>query len=184
MAKLLLNKQINFSNGRLEVMGVRDCFTPAITFIEIQKELMKSGSQYLIYNSAKQSGYNWFKHMSKVYKGMKKTEAINWALNLISLSGWGIATLEKLDTETKSSVFVMKNSTVAKGFGKCNLLVDHLFRGLAAGGGSYILNDDLDCIETHCISKGDPVCRFLVGKLESLSVSKTDLLTDFGKGIL
>lgn len=181
MAKLLMSKQVKFSDGRLELMGIRDSFTPGVTFVEIQKELMKSGRQHLIYSSAKKSGYNWFKYMSKVYSGMKQTEAVKWGVDLMSLSGWGIPTLEKLDLEKKITIFNLKNSTVAKLYGKSSTPVDHFFRGLTAGGGSYILNEDLDCVETHCLSKGDGFCRFLVAPINLLEVSSKSLRDDFGR---
>ena len=35
MAKLLTNKQIKFTAGRLELMGIRDSFTPMETYVQI-----------------------------------------------------------------------------------------------------------------------------------------------------
>lgn len=180
MAKLLMNKQVKFSEGRLELMGIRDCFTPTITYIEIQRALTKSNSQYLIYNCAKKSGYNWFKNMSKIYKGMKQTEAIRWGMDIVSLSGWGIPSLDKLDLESKISIFNIKNSTTAKLYGPSSIPVDHLFRGLVAGGVSYILNDDLDCVETHCLANGNGLCRFIVAPIKTFKLKKEILERDFG----
>lgn len=181
MAKLLMNKQVKFSEGRLELMGIRDCFTPTITYIEILKTLINSGNQYLLYGSCKKAGYNWFKSMSKIFKGMRQTEAIKWGIDLVSLSGWGIPNLDSIDLEKGVSVFSIKNSTVGKYYGKTTFPVDHLFRGLVAGGVSYILNKDLDCVETHCIAKGDGICRFVVAPIESFKLKKEILLSDFGK---
>ncbi len=35
--------------------------------------------------------------------------------------------------------------------------------GLIAGGSEAIIGKPSECIETHCIAKGDKVCRFEVG---------------------
>ncbi len=180
MAKLLASNQVKFSDGRLELMGVRDCFTPAVTYVEILRVLMKSGSQFIIYNSAKKAGFDWFKTMSGVYKGLKQSEAIKWGLDIVSLSGWGVLTLDSVDIEKKTCVFVLKNSIAAKVFGSSSVQVDHLFRGLAAGGMSYILNGDLECIETHCLAKGDALCRFVVAPMKNLKIDASALKSDFG----
>lgn len=180
MARLLMNKQIKFSDGELVVMGARDCFTPAITYVETLKALTNAGKEYLIYSSAKKAGYDWFSNMSKYYPGMKQTEAINWGVKLISLSGWGIPRVENLDIEKKTTVFTLTNSITAKLYGHSDFPVDHLFRGLVAGGGSFILKDNLDSIETHCAAKGDGICRFVVAPKSKLNVSGENQKLLFG----
>lgn len=180
MAKLLLNQQIKMSEGRLALMGVRDCFTPTITFVSMQKSLEKTGSQHLIYTSSKKAGYDWFKVMSGVYSGMKQFEAIKWGIDIVALSGWGIPQLEKIDLENKLSTFTIKNSTVAKLYGPSDFPVDHLFRGLVAGGVSFILKDDLDCLEKKCSANGDSLCQFLVGPKNKLNIPASRLGCDFG----
>ena len=167
MAKLFLSGQFKFKRGRLEILGVRDCFTPLVTYIEIQKFLMKNNPD-LIYKSAKTAGYNWFKKMAEIYPGMTQTKAIEWGMNFISLSGWGVLKVESLDKDKKKVVFKLENSTLAKEYGVKGEVVDFFFVGLAAGGMSYILKADLDGVETKCIAKGDKFCTFLVANKEEL----------------
>ena len=165
MAKLLFNKQIKFDDGRLVLLGIRDSFTPLDTYLEFQKIMFKSGKEKLIYDSAKVAGFNWFKKMSELFPGITQNKASNWGIDLIALSGWGIPEIEKIDFKNKYAVFILKNSTVARGFGSSEKPVDCLFAGLLAGGMSFSLKEDLDAIETHCLAKGDKECKFVVSKL-------------------
>jgi len=180
MAKLLLNRQVKLEEGRLELMGIRDSFTPTVTYVEILRILLQSNSQHLLYDSAKKAGFDWFQRMSKLYPGLKQSEALKWGVDLIALSGWGIPTVDNFNPKEKKTIFLLKNSPVAKIFGSSKVAVDHLFRGLSAGGGSYILDANLDCVETHCVAKGDSICRFLVAPKEKLGLSKDSLKFEFG----
>ena len=168
------------SEGKLELLGVRTCFTPTETYVQIQRSLEETGSQYLIYQSAKKAGYDWFKVMSEAYPGMKQSEALKWGIDIVSLAGWGITELSKVDPEQKKATFTIRNSSIAKIYGKSESSVDHLFRGLVAGGVSFILKSELDCVESKCVAKGDTLCQFIVGKLDELNVPPLLLHTHFG----
>jgi len=163
MLKLMASKQILFENGRMEVLGIRDCFTPLETYVLIQKEVFKKSGSDLIYSSAKKAGYNWFKKMAENFKGLTQSKASQWGVDLVALSGWGQPEIEKIDFSINFGIFNLRNSTLARAYGTSTEPVDHLFRGLLAGGMSFGTKSDLDSIETHCLAKGDSFCRFLVG---------------------
>ena len=168
VAKLFLSKQIIFEKGHIVLLGHRDSFTPLNTYVEILRIMLKNKNENLIYKSCKTSGYEWFELMAKNFPGMKQMEAIKWGIDLVTLSGWGIPSLKKADLNKKHFIFILKNSTTAKNFGKYKEPVDHLFRGLVAGGMSYIVKTDLDSIETHCTVLGDKVCEFFVAPQKDL----------------
>ena len=93
--------------------------------------------------------------MSSIFRGIKQSEAINWGVDLVSLSGWGDCYSVNLDYKNNFFIFEIKNSTAAKYHGKADYPVDHLFRGLVSGGVSYITKSNLECIEIKCLAKGD-----------------------------
>jgi len=163
MARLLLNKQIKLEEGRMEVLGIRDSFTPLDTYIQIQKEIINLKGEDFIYQSAKKAGFNWFQKMAKNFSGLTQEKASNWGVDLIALSGWGIAKAEKLDFKNNTGKYILENSIIARNYGVANKPVDHLFRGLLAGGMSFATKVDIDCIELTCVALGDSRCEFFVG---------------------
>lgn len=166
MSKLLMSNQIKFTDGRL-ILFERDIFfIPTAAFVQILKILIDTKNEEVLYRAAKGAGVTWFKNMSLAYPGMKQTEAINWGMDIVTLAGWGKISLNSINLDSKNSIFVMTDSLVAKLYGKTNCSVDHLFRGLVAGAVSYILNQEVDAFETHCVAKGDPVCRFTVSPVK------------------
>lgn len=175
VTRLFINNQIKFNQGKLEVLGVRDSFTPAETYVEMLKILLEFGDEEIIYRSAKTAGWEWFSKMRTAFPGMKQLEAINWGVELVTLSGWGIATLEKADLDRKIFLFGLKNSTTAKLLGKSEKPVDHLFRGLIAGGGSFIMKTELDAIERTCLSSGGKYCQFIVAPKQVLESNSFNL---------
>ncbi|MBS3054069.1 MAG: 4-vinyl reductase [Candidatus Aenigmarchaeota archaeon] len=162
LAEMLLNKQIKVDSGRIELMGHRDSFTPLDTYIDILKVITESKNEKLIYDSCKKAGYEWFQIMSEKFPGMRQMEAIKWGVDLVSFSGWGVPVLKKADMDKKTFIFILKNSTVAKHFGKTNKPIDTLFNGLVAGGMSYIVKTDLDSTEIKCVATGGDICEFVV----------------------
>ncbi len=171
MMNLLLNRQIKFENGKLELMGIRDSFTPIETYIEILKILNKANEENLIYYSAKIAGYNWLKSMKITFPGLKQKEAIQWGIDLVSASGWGIPSIEKIDFEANTAIFLLSKSITSQLYGKSEKPVDHLFRGMLAGGLSYILKQELDSVEIECSAMTNiNNCRFIVGPISKLNL--------------
>jgi predicted hydrocarbon binding protein len=161
LEKLLALRQVKFERGQIFLFGQPDLLIPARGFLKIQKELVKSGKENLIYESGKESGYDWFEGMSKNRK-MKVTDVANWGSDLVTLSGWGIAELKKIKQSEKYMEFNLINSTIAKNYGKSNEPVCHMFRGLVAGAAEFTFKCKIDAVETKCIAKGDSICEFII----------------------
>jgi predicted hydrocarbon binding protein len=100
--------------------------------------------------------------MAKNFPNLTQSKASRWGIDLIALSGWGVPEIEKIDFKKNEATFLLRNSTVARELLNSNKPVDHLFRGLLAGGMSFGTKTNLDAIETHCVAKGDKICKFHV----------------------
>jgi len=176
MTTLLLNNQMRFDKGKLELMGIRDSFTPLSTYVEMLKVLSKTKQENLVYYSSKRAGYEWFKKMATAFPGLKQREAITWGIDLVSASGWGTPSIAKLDLEKNFAEFDLTKSVTAELYGKSDAPVDHLFRGLVAGGLSYILKKDLESIETSCAARGNTACHFIVAENKVLLNSYSEVV--------
>jgi predicted hydrocarbon binding protein len=168
VTKLFLTKQVKFEEGRLELMGIRDCFTPLDTYMEIQKNLVSRGKSDMIYQSSKKASFEWLRKLGSLFNGLTQSKAISLGIDIIELSGWGQLYLEKVDFNKKIAFFKVVDSTLARKYGNSAKPVDYMMRGLLAGGLGFIMKEDLDCYETECAASGADVCRFVVGKKDEI----------------
>lgn len=161
LTELLMHNQIKFEKGSITIFGRPSSLLPTDSFVNLQKQLEKAGHENSIYYASKESGRLWFEEMNRTYS-LKGKDVIMWGSNIVTLAGWGEAVITKRDDAEKVIVFNLKNSMTVKIYGPTDHAVDHLFRGLLCGAMSAIYKVDLDCVETQCVAKGDPICEFLV----------------------
>ena len=74
----------------------------------------------------------------------------------------GATIAEKIDLEGES-ILIMDNSCIATAYKKKQKKpVCSYIAGLIAGGAEGITGHEFECVETHCIAKGDKHCRFVL----------------------
>jgi predicted hydrocarbon binding protein len=161
--KLLMARQIQFEKGKLELLGQPVVFVPVQMFSHLIKHTKNSQKiANLIYTGCKLASEDFSKMMNKKYKFKTRRDFSKWLIDLFSLSGWGILTLEKLDFEGGEAIFHLKDSPVCKMYGRSDKPIDHAIRGLLAGGGHGILAKEVNAIETKCVSMGGTYCEFIL----------------------
>jgi predicted hydrocarbon binding protein len=63
-------------------------------------------------------------------------------------------------------IVTLKDSFFAKALGRTGQPECHIVRGLLEGTAKVILKKDYECKEISCLSKGDPLCEFLLSLRE------------------
>lgn len=76
--------------------------------------------------------------------------------------GWGRFEVEKLDTEGKELIVVVRNSPFAEAYGDADKGVCHMIRGVMAGMAAGIFGTEVRSEETLCQAKGDELCCFVL----------------------
>jgi len=170
LSDLMIHKQLRYEEGRIQLLDQRVCMFPLDMLSQLQKELENEDSGNLVYYMAKKTGVTWFKNLYSSFK-IKRVDVIKWGFNVISLAGWGIPNIVKMDREKKIMVFTLKDAGQAKVYGKSDESVDHYFRGCAASAGVLLFECNCDAIETKCISKGDSICEFVVKPKENFDLT-------------
>lgn len=169
-------KFLNISDGEIQVWNIPMNIIPTFVLREWQKDTIKEVGYKKafkkIYDSAKIGSEEYNKNFIKKEGFKDKRQIINWQTRIVSLSGWGIIEIAKIDFEKDEYVAHFKNNPFAKTYGKTNYPVDFLICGFIAGGFSASLGKTLDCIETKCVSKGDSFCEFIVGSPKRIEKEK------------
>lgn len=177
MQKLILARQIKFDKGSIEILNQPMVLSPAWVYsylLKVTKNPIEMG--YLIYEGTKLATKDG---MAKEVKKQKKLEGLDltrWIMESGSLAGWGKLSLKEFNGKECTAKVISENSTIAKLFGKSDLAVDHAIRGFAAGTACVVFNrEDIEAIETRCISTGDNICEFKFMPRDKLN--KKDKLT-------
>ena len=105
--------------------------------------------------------------------GLKAIEVIE---QYFSESGWGHIENVQVDREHfRAIIHVSNNPFASKLFGKSKEPIDHLFRGIFAGLFSVAFEKKMECVELHCVARGEQDCEFVVKEQHDFDVSKKEV---------
>jgi predicted hydrocarbon binding protein len=177
-AKLLMAREIKFKEGEISLLGDRVVLIPAYSLGSMLKsasenpELGKS-----LYYVSKECLRNGFAKVVRSKYGLTGMRLIEWLVNVGHVAGWGSISIVKRDVspERVEFVFHVKNPPLL-GLAKSAKPVDHIFRGMIAGGESMAFDADVEAIETKCVAQGNPYCEFVAKRREQFLADKNNPL--------
>ena len=70
--------------------------------------------------------------------------------------------MEEFDREGRKLIVLVRNSAFAEAYGSAQKGACHMIRGVMAGMAAGIFGGDVRSEETHCLAKGDELCRFVI----------------------
>jgi len=162
--KLLFSRQINFEEGKIKLLDQPVAISPILIYVKILQALRKKygkNADKIFYDASKETGKIYMSVLKEKYR-MSKNEMSKWAANSITLSGWGKVKVIKYDFSKAVSHIIVEDSTFAKTYGGSKTSTDVILQGFFAGGASSIFEKNVECKEIKCISKGDPICEFII----------------------
>ena len=107
------------------------------------------------------------KNFIKVYKLKKFEERYKVAMDVLQLSGMGF--YETINFERgKYTYFKTLNNPLPQFFYPSKEPVCHFIRGANAGGGVWVHERIMNCVEEKCESQNKKQCVFLNGSIETL----------------
>jgi len=168
--KLLLAKEMSFTEGKIQVLGNRVVLPPANFFSEFASRINDSPEMVdIVYQSAKVSFRDGIaKTIGKKY-GFNINDFYRWLTDIATMAGWGILKWEEFDAESKKGVIFVEDSPVASDLkGKVKSPCDHVVCGFIAGGTSALFMEDMDVVETECLALGAPRCKFIAGPAKTI----------------
>lgn len=167
--KLLFARQLKSEEGRLTILDVPILMMSVNTLSALQDLIIKelgAGGIKKIYESGKVGGIK----LAEEHKNKLKVESYKLfevMKNLVEMGGWGKIKTIKQDYKNSYAVYSFLNNEIglSKQYSEPSC---HIIRGLTAGLHTVIFNEEVECIETNCISKGDKYCQFIVGPRKNL----------------
>jgi len=156
----------------------RVAIVPADFLVTLTKQIHDSPERiFEIYTAAKTAVRNEFAKNLGTTFDFSFEDYGKWLVDIAKFSGWGKLEWGDLDFEKRRAIIYITNSPVGnKLVGQVNDPVDHIIRGLMAGGASYAFNRDVDILETKCIAVGDPFCEFIIKPSEEFLKSRSPLV--------
>jgi predicted hydrocarbon binding protein len=169
--RLRLDKKHRILSG-----GIPMILTPRWFFVNVQKELEKSGGRKMAkavyYRAGFTSAYNYCRTQRKAQK-MAGTETIPDYLGSMSVRGWGKFKIVHLDIAKGKGIFRLEQSAFGEEYGPRGRAVCHCWPGAMAGAVQEILDAQGRLLhvqgkELKCKSKGDKYCEFVVSPIRKI----------------
>lgn len=160
----MIAREIRLEDGKLLILSEPWFMLPVKIFVETTKEILKEPKHVLsLYYTAKKGNKT---SMSKTLKNryiVRGRKFIDLAIDMTKMGGWGLIKTVTADEENGHVIFNIYNSAIGMNYGRSKKPVDHVWRGILAGGISVAFDKDIDFVETDCIAQGKAFCIF-VGK--------------------
>jgi len=125
-------------------------------------DIFGSGATTIIYQMGLESGMSKAKRAMKEY-GLEGVDALRVILKERVAKGWCIPEIEVFDEKKNEAVIKVYELFECLPFrGKLKEPRSHFFRGYLEGVFKTLFDAKYTAIETECIAKGDPYCRFMI----------------------
>ncbi len=162
VTKMMISGNLKFSNGQIILMGEKVFLIPVSYFAEETKKAIKEGKHEVmnIYWSAWVAGYHIMKNFIKIYKLKKFEERYKIAMDVLQLAGMGF--YETINFEKgKYTYFKTLNNPLPQSLYPSKEPVCHFIRGANAGGGVWVHERIMNCVEEKCEAQNKKLCVFL-----------------------
>ncbi len=183
-AKLLMANAFKLEQGEIQIFNIPVVMMPADAQVHLLKNSIdKLGVQEgteLLYNSAKVGTKQYCVELLR-NTNARGAELSKLYSDIVTLAGYGVASLVKFDYPNKIVVCRFTNSPIAKRYnlliGKSKYPVDAITLGLFAGSFGVLFNTDFDAIEVKCVAMGDQYCEFVFAPPEEIEKIKLAMNT-------
>ena len=134
------------------------------SFVRIQKlaeEILgKEGAAVVFYEAGKKGGITWTRTWKDEW-GLEGSAFIRAIEEFFAELGWG-----KFSIDIETCTIKVKNSFIAKGYGKSDVPVCHFLHGYYAGIVEVLTDRVMDGEEVKCAACGDDLCVFVLNPTE------------------
>jgi len=161
---ILDNLEYDADEGRIAFKDVRYMVIRPDTVVDFQKAVEAEVGERVA-KMMMAGGYTGGSRSSRRYKELfnySDEEIVAFMCKMGGEIGWGKFEVEKLDTEDKKLIVVVRNSPFAEAYGPSDKGVCHMIRGVMAGMAAGIFASEVSSEETLCRAKGDELCRFVL----------------------
>ncbi|UCG95710.1 MAG: hypothetical protein JSV92_01510 [archaeon] len=169
ITKMLISGNIKFKEGQIVLMGEKVFLLPVSYFAEETRRAMKEGMDNImdIYWSAWVAGYHIMKNFVRGYKLKKFEERYKVAMDVLQLAGMGF--YETINFKRgEYTYFKTRNNPLAQSFFPSKKPICHFIRGANAGGGVWVHETIMNCLEEECESQNHKECVFLNATIDVL----------------
>ena len=167
MENSILN-QLSAEPGHFSFKGIRYMLIRPDTIIHFQKAVEATVGQEkcaeMMMAGGLTGGSRSTRHFIKAL-GYNEEEIATFMCGMGSELGWGDFRLMSLDMESGQLVVEVAGSPFAAAYGRSDVSVCHMIRGVLKGLGASVFRGNVSSSETRCIAKGDEICRFEISKL-------------------
>lgn len=161
--KLLLSGQLNWTEGRINLLGVYNFIAPIEFFEYYTKFIKELGNKKELdnyYLSGWVAGYVITKNLMKTYKLKTPQERYTTAMEFLEVGGFGKYKTMEFTPGVRSHFQYLTNPLPMKFYPSKEPVCDFI-RGIGAGGGTWVHNKIVNCIELKCAAMNGKYCELI-----------------------
>ena len=159
-----IKEKWNIESGEFFTQELPTIIMSSVIFVGIQKLAEAiggtDGMAVIFYEAGKKVGINRTTSWKDEWE-LEGSAFIRAMEEFLAELGWG-----KFSIDIETCNIKVKNSFIAKGYGKSDVPVCHFLRGYYAGLFEVLTNRAMDCEEVKCVACGADLCEFAAKPLE------------------
>jgi len=180
--KLLTHGEMTFKSGQISLMGQNINILPTNYFVGLTHHFLKEAKTDKhaldnLYLVGWFSSYDYMSRFEKAYGVKSFVDRYRLGMDVVDMSGFGdYKTIKWADGSL--SYFYILNNPLPKFFYPSKKPVDHVLRGINAGGGIVVHHNLVQCVEEKCAAvTGGNRCVFITATEDKFDeLKKTKLL--------
>ncbi len=155
--KLMFTRKFYMNKGAIEILNRKHVLLSSSILSSLQNKTM--------YNEMKKVAQQDIHEYCNIF-GSKRQDLIKNIENIFNMYGLGMLELKNVDFQKNDVKLCLYNSTIAHNNGFTEGCNCKMAAGILAGIFSYLFDNNIDCEEIKCYSKGDEYCEFILKKEE------------------
>ncbi len=174
VAKLFASGQLRFEQGKVILLNQPVVISPADFMGTLQKHADAVGNPNLIYFSAKEMGFRWFKNMDNYFK-ISLEDVIRWGVKTLTVAGWDQSEVTKLDSNEQIMRVKQNRGTLINESEINSIAARNFIRGCYASGAEVLFACPCDCIELSHQAESTPNYEFLAQPTSKFDVTDSNI---------
>ncbi len=167
LVKLMLSGKMKLSFGEILFLGHPFSLMPMYFYEELTKRLIEDPEEReKVYFDAWKAGFKFTLDIVNKYSLESFEDRYKLAMDLVSMSGFG--DYRTIEFFPGYAIFKIINNPFPKLFYPSNLKVDHILRGINAGGGTVVHERIINCVELECAAENSKYCLHVNGSQKYL----------------
>lgn len=168
ISKLLMTKQLQFDEGKIDVKGMKMNLLPSNSTSAFMKYFLETKELEKLYMLSWFWGHTVVYNISKKFGLEKPEEIYSMGMNFGEAMGFGLYCTHDYHPGEYTHFEIENNPFLESIDSEREEPIDYVISGIMGGGGCMVHEEVCQNVEIKCMNAGDELCEFLTGTKKEL----------------